>query len=66
MASIEVKGIDRDGEPRSMLFESLTPQALTQVLYDTGWKFAILLCDGKKVGGVRLENLRRISWYLVE
>jgi hypothetical protein len=67
MAQIEVKGIDRDGESRSMpvdVREALPAVALAMKLHDDGWKYALMTHDGRVVGGVRFDAkvMRRIWW----
>jgi hypothetical protein len=61
---IEVHGIDRDEEPRSITIFDLTPAEVARIVYDAGWKFALLVRDGRKVGVVEfsVREMRRIWW----
>jgi hypothetical protein len=57
-------GIDRDGESRVLTIEMLRPRLLAEEMRRAGWKYALLLRDGKSVGGVRFSvgQMKRISW----
>jgi hypothetical protein len=63
VSSIEVKGIDRDGESRSMTIDNLTPLQLAKDLHDTGWKFARLTRNDQEVGRVELSVPERARVY---
>jgi hypothetical protein len=60
---IEVKGIDRDGESRSMTIEYLTPIELAERLFQAGWKFAQLMRDEHEVGGVQFSVPKQARAY---
>jgi hypothetical protein len=51
---IEVAGIDRDGEPRSLTAEAASVGSLASAILDSGWKYARLTCCGELVAEVAL------------
>lgn len=64
--SVQVKGIDRDGEPREERVEALPVRDLAQTLCEAGYKYAAVFDDaGEMVAGVQREagdNHR--SWWV--
>jgi hypothetical protein len=64
MNAIEVRGIDRDEEPRTMTIADLTPYEVARIIHAADWKFALLVRDGRKVGGVEfsVKELKRVWW----
>jgi hypothetical protein len=62
---IEVRGIDRDSESRSMLFAVDEPVwALASALCTDGWKYAQLQRDGTVIGEVKFSHrLMRRTWW---
>ena len=59
MRMIEVEGIDRDGESRSVSFVVSGPTwMLAADLLDDGWRYARLSRDGATVGEVYFDQAR--------
>lgn len=64
---MEIRGIDRDGESRSLVVEVLPVRVIAEDLYWAGWKYAaIYSAAGEVVGGVRLDPhwRTRVWWWL--
>lgn len=64
MCPIEVVGIDRDEESRSITVEHLPPAELAKELYEAGWKYAQLKRGGQLVGAVEISvpKQARVYW----